>query len=144
MSPQTHADRWPRSHTSVTSASSLSSTTTLAMSPSTSYATNHQSDRHSRPSSLGHKHRPGKRSRLYVAMAAANTRQAASKRHRATPSHFTTPHQLTPLIFSLPGKSSAAASQTSLDSESLAARLSCAKTCVANATPTHSRALSSH
>src|SRR5712671_6677213 len=133
-------DYWPHSHKMVTSPLSLSSTTTLVMPPSMDNTMNHKLDRHSRPLSLGHKHQPGKRSRLYIAMAAANTRQATSKRHYTTPSHFMIPCQLTPLVFSLPRKSSVATNWTSSDSEPKTARLSCTRTCMADSMPTHSPA----
>src|SRR6266851_2066292 len=102
MSSRTHANCWPHRHKMVTSTLSLSSTTTLAKPPPTDHATIHKLDRHSRPLSLGHNHQPGKQSRCSIPTSVANARQATPKEHRTTPSHYTTPHQLTPSTSSLP------------------------------------------
>jgi hypothetical protein len=96
MSSQTYTDCWPHSHKMVTTTLSLSSTTTLAMPPSTDNATNLKLDRHSRPSSLRHNCQPGKQLRHVILTAAANMMCGTSKEHHATSSHYTMPHQLTP------------------------------------------------
>jgi hypothetical protein len=105
----------------------------LAKPPSTDHVTIHKSDRHSRPSPFGQNYQPGKRSRFFIPMVAANSRQVTSTRSLTMPLHYTMPHQpilLTPLP---PRTPLVAASWMSSNSEPSAARLSCMFPCMADA-----------